>query len=205
MSKFLAIVKREYVQRVRTKLFVLMTLLGPVLLMVFTVVPTLLMGIKAGDTRLAVLDQTSDAKLFASVRDALMKPDRNPDTGAKAEFADTANANSKERMEKAGKGYMGKFVVYPVDYKGRSVEEIKRALNAKVAKEELEGYLIIPPDILKNSEAKPVYYGRNISDVITQGQIEKAINDAVRKQRLTAAGVSEEALERLSKPVDLEV
>lgn len=205
MTKFLAIVKREYVQRVRSKLFVIMTVLGPILLMVFTVVPTLLMNIKTEDTRLAVLDQTEGRLLFASVRDSLMRPGHNRELGTRAELANSASANSKDRMEKAAKGMTGKFQVIPVDSQARSLEEIKRELSSKVAKEELEGYLIIPPDIIKNSEAKPVYYGRNLSDVISQAQIEKAINDAVRKQRLTAAGVNEEALERLSKPVDLAV
>ena len=32
MRKFLAIVKREYVQRVRSKMFVLITVLGPVVI-----------------------------------------------------------------------------------------------------------------------------------------------------------------------------
>ena len=36
MNKFLAVVKREYVQRVRTKLFLVMTVLGPILLHVLT-------------------------------------------------------------------------------------------------------------------------------------------------------------------------
>src|SRR6267378_5953394 len=205
MNKFLAVVKREYIQRVRSKLFVVMTVLGPILLMVFTVVPTLLMGIKTGDTRLAVVDQTDGAKLYGSIGDALTRSDRGSDRSAKAEIADTVNANRTERMEKAGRGLGAHFQVLPVDSHGRSLDEIKRELSSKVATGELEGYLIIPADILKNSETKPVYYGRNLSDVITQSEIEKAVNDAVRKQRLTAAGVSEEALERLSKPVDLEV
>jgi ABC-2 type transport system permease protein len=205
MNKFLAVVKREYIQRVRSKLFVVMTVLGPILLGVFTVVPTLLMAIKTGDTRIAILDQTDGTKLYPSIRDALMRSERGRDTSAKSELADTVNANSQERMEKTGKGLAGNFRVLPVNSQGRSLDDIKRELSGKVAKEELEGYLIIPADILKNSETKPIYYGRNLSDVITQSQIERAVNAAVRKQRLTAAGVSEEAIERLSKPVDLEV
>jgi ABC-2 type transport system permease protein len=58
---------------------------------------------------------------------------------------------------------------------------------------------------LQNSAASPEFYSKNLSDLPTQAQIERAVNDAVRKLRLTAAGVSEEALDRLSKPVNLEV
>ncbi len=45
MKKLFAIIKREYLQRVRTKFFVIMTVLGPLMLVVFTVVPGLLLGV----------------------------------------------------------------------------------------------------------------------------------------------------------------
>lgn len=205
MTKFIAIVKREYLQRVRTKLFVIMTVLGPVLLMVFTVVPTMLMTVKTEDTRLAVLDQTEGAQLFPAVRDSLMKSNRQRDTSPKTEVVDAVNANSQDRMMKAGRGFGGGFVVTAVDTRNQSLEELKRELNRKVGSEELEGYLIIPANILQDSDATPIYFSRNLSDLPTQGQIERALNDALRKQRLTAAGVSEAALERLSKRVDIDV
>ena len=60
MTKLLAIIKREYLQRVRTKFFVVMTILGPLMLLGFTVVPQLLVGIKTSETRIAVIDQTEE-------------------------------------------------------------------------------------------------------------------------------------------------
>ena len=42
MNKLLAIIRREYLQRVRTKFFIIMTVLGPFMLVVFTIVPGLL-------------------------------------------------------------------------------------------------------------------------------------------------------------------
>src|SRR3954453_19548058 len=203
MTKFLAIVKREYVQRVRTKLFIVMTILGPVMLMVFTVVPTMLMGMKTEDTRLAVVDQTEGSKLFASVKDALSK--RREVTTAKQEIANNVSANSEERMERAGRGFAGTFRVTIVDANSKPLDELKLDLNNRINHGELESYVILPPDIVQNSDAKPEYYSRNLSDVPTQAQIERAINEAVRKQRLTAAGVTPEALERLSRPVNLDV
>src|SRR5215813_3692916 len=204
MTKFLAIVKREYIQRVRSKLFVVMTILGPILLMVFTVVPGLLMSIKTEDTRLGIVDQTSGTKVFDAVRDSLVKPDRR-DSNPKAEMVESLNANSKERVERANQAFTGRILVSKLESSAGSEDEIKRVLNNKIVKDEIDGYLIIPPDILENSGASPSFYSKNLSDLPTQAQIERAINDAVRKLRLTAAGVSEEALDRLSKPVNLEV
>src|SRR5215510_13126098 len=149
MTKFLAIVKREYIQRVRSKLFIVMTILGPIMLMVFTVVPTLLMGIKTGDTRLGVLDQTSETKVFDAVRNSLLRRGSR-DSNPKTQMVESLNANSKERAEQASRGFNGNILVYKLESAGRSNEEIKRELNGKIARDELDGYLIIPPDILQN-------------------------------------------------------
>ena len=48
MKKFLAIVKREYVQRLRSRMFVLITVLGPVMISLFGIAPALVLRIKAG-------------------------------------------------------------------------------------------------------------------------------------------------------------
>ena len=46
MTKFLAVVKREYLTRVRTKMFVVFTVLGPLMIVLFTVVPAFIASIK---------------------------------------------------------------------------------------------------------------------------------------------------------------
>jgi ABC-2 type transport system permease protein len=78
MNKLLAIIRREYLQRVRTKFFVIMTILGPVMLVVFTILPGLLFSVKAGgDTRIAIVDQTEGGKLYDPIRLALLKQERD--------------------------------------------------------------------------------------------------------------------------------
>src|SRR6266436_136436 len=72
MNKLLAIIKREYVQRVRSRMFLFTTILGPVMLIVFAVVPSLIFNIKAGgDTRIAVIDQTG--RLYDRVSSSVLK------------------------------------------------------------------------------------------------------------------------------------
>ena len=59
MRKFLAIVKREYVQRVRSKMFLVVTVAAPLMFALFTVAPAFIAGIKSGGpTRVAVVDET---------------------------------------------------------------------------------------------------------------------------------------------------
>ncbi len=204
MNKLLAIIKREYLQRVRTKFFVIMTVLGPFMLVVFTIVPGLMLSMKTGgDTRIAILDQTEGLRLYDSVRNSLLKPDRRDDEAGRPGIAVTANSNSKDRLEQAGKSMKGSFSVEQVNPGGRSLDDIRRELNARIGLGELDGYLVIPSDILNNSESKTSYYGRNIGDVFTRGQIEKRLNSAVRRQRLIKEGVKDADVDALSKSVEL--
>jgi len=204
MNKLVAIIKREYLQKVRTKFFVIMTVLGPVMLVVFTIVPGLLIGMKTGgDTRIAILDQTEGVKLYDSIRKSLLKPEGDDEINQRTGIADAANSNSKDRIEKAGRSMTGSFRVEQVNPGGRSLNEIKRELNARIGRDELDGYLVIAPDILNNSESKSSYYGRNVGDVFTRGQIEDRLNSAVRRQRLIREGVKDQDVDALSEPVDL--
>ena len=204
MNKLLAIIKREYLQRVRTKFFIIMTVLGPLMLVVFTVVPGLLVGMKTGDTRIAIVDQTEGAKLYEPMREGLLNPDRdNEEDDNKQNMAGSVNANQKDRMEKAGKSFTGSFRVEEVKLNGRPLEDLRRELNARIGRDELEGYLIIPSDILTNSKSKPAYYGRNVGDFMTSQQIQSRLNSAVRRQRLLAEGVKVQDVDALSKSVGI--
>jgi len=204
MNKLLAIIKREYLQRVRTKFFIIMTVLGPLMLVVFTVVPGLLVGMKTGDTRIAIVDQTEGAKLYEPMREGLLNPDRdNEEDDNKQNLAGSVNANQKDRMEKAGKSFTGSFRVEEVKLNGRPLEDLRRELNARIGRDELEGYLVIPSDILTNSKSKPAYYGRNVGDFMTSQQIQGRLNSAVRRQRLLAEGVKVQDVDALSKSVGI--
>ncbi len=202
MNKLLAIIKREYLTKVRTKFFVIMTILGPVMLAVFTVLPAFLFSVKTGDTRIAIVDQTEGAKLYEPIRNALLSQDRDEDD-KQPNVAETVGENPQQRMEKAGKSMNGSFRVEQAKLDGRSLDDVRHVLNARIGRDELEGYLVIPPDILSNSESKTAYYGRNVGDVITRGQIENRLNSVVRRQRLIAEGVKDQNVDALSKSVDV--
>ncbi len=203
MNKFLAIVKREYVQRVRSKFFVVMTILGPVMLLVFTVVPGLLLSKKFGDTRIAIVDQTEGTKLYDAIRDALLKRDRADANISASKVIESANSNTKERFEKAGKSMTGSFSVELVKIERRPLAEVQVELNQKIGKNQLDGYLVIPADILQNSNSRTSYFGRNVNDVFTKEQIAQRLNRAISRQRLIDNGVPEQKIDDLSKPVDL--
>jgi ABC-2 type transport system permease protein len=203
MNKLLAIIRREYLTKVRTKFFVIMTVLGPVMLAVFTVLPAFLLKVQTGDTRIAIIDQTDGAKLYEPIRGALLAQDRDEGNDGRPDVAESVGENPKQRMEKAGKSMTTSFRVEQAKFDGRSLDDVRHELNARIGRNELEGYLVIPADILSNSESKTAYYGRNVGDVITRGQIENRLNSVVRRQRLIAEGVKVQDVDALSKSVDV--
>src|SRR5690242_21407084 len=70
MRKFLAVLKREYIQRVRARMFIVSTILLPVVMSLFGIVPAVILNIDAGGPmRVAVIDQTG--KMFGRLEDAL--------------------------------------------------------------------------------------------------------------------------------------
>ncbi len=204
MTKFLAVMKREYLYRVRSKMFVFMTILGPVMLFVFTIVPGLLFSIKAGDTRLAIVDLTEGRKLSKPVHDALLAEDEDDFKTDTESTSGVLNANARDRVQKTARALRGSFVIEDTNVNGRSLAEIKQELNARIGKNELDAYLVLPPDILKSSETNPTYYGRNVGDVITREQIERRLNGAITRRRFVENGLKEEQIDELSRPVDLE-
>src|SRR4051794_32863240 len=92
MNKLLAVIKREYLQRVRSRMFIITTILGPVMLIVFSVVPSLIFSIKAGGaTKIAVVDQTG--RLYERVRTSILKEE-----ASKANDETTANDTMARNM-----------------------------------------------------------------------------------------------------------
>src|SRR5213594_182736 len=105
MRKFFAVVKREYIQRVRTKFFVIATILGPLMMAAFTIVPAMMFGIKSGGpTRLAIVDQTG--KMYERVaKEIVSRKSSRTESATEAEPAQPAVGpnNSSEQINRAGK------------------------------------------------------------------------------------------------------
>src|SRR5262249_41910507 len=202
MKKFFAVVKREYVQRVRTKFFVLVTILGPLMMAAFTVVPALMFTIKSeGPTRLAVIDQTG--QMYSRVAQELQSgedeaeenqppPPMQPQVGPGA---------SQEQMKQAGRMVKGTILVEEARLGKRTADDVKKDLEARVQSRQLDGYIILPRNLLETGQAE--YRARNSADPFTQNLIQRAITHAVRSQRLVAAGIKEEEVKRASQTVQL--
>jgi len=201
MRKLLAVVKREYIQRLRSRMFLLVTVLGPVVVSLFAVAPALVLSIKAGGpVRIAVVDQTG--KLYQSLYESVMEHAGTPEPTPNQMNAGALNKNASERFEQVGKQPEGSYELEEVRPGGRSLDEITKELDRRVLAKELDGYLILPANLL--DDGKPEYFGSNTGDFFTKTFLQDALSRAVRQQRLAEANIDAKIVQELSAPVQLD-
>jgi ABC-2 type transport system permease protein len=201
MRKFLAVIKREYVQRVRTKFFVIATVLGPLVMAGFTIVPALMFSIKAGGpTRIAIIDQTG--RMYDRVARELSADAKSNKRNAPAKAEEPpVRKNPKEQVDEGGQMYQGNFQVEEVRPANQPLDQIRRQLDLRIQNKNLDGYIVLPPNLLRDEQ--PEFRARNAADLFTQNFIENSISRAVRAQRMVDAHIDESAVEKMSQPVNL--
>jgi ABC-2 type transport system permease protein len=120
----MTVMRREYLERVRSRAFLISTFLGPLLVVAVMIGPTLLMARQRGKPlRVSIVDATGT--LSAAVERALA----------------TRRAADAPR-----------FAVVPVG--ATDPEEAKRAARAAVVEGRLDGFLYCGPDTLRTSQAE---------------------------------------------------
>jgi ABC-2 type transport system permease protein len=201
MRKFLAVVRREYWKIVWAKTFVVATLLAPLVSLGFVVVPALIFSIEGNALRVAVVDQSG--KLSAAIEKELSSERQREKeiekAVAEAKKSDgNFNQTQEEKIRRTTERTRAKFAVEEFNAGGKTLEQIKRELNGRLNDKELDGYIIVPQDF----ENAPIeYFARNTADFIAQSRIEDAVNEAVRRVRMTQENISQTKLDALNKPV----
>ena len=188
MKKFLAVVKREYLQRVRAKMFIVTTILLPAAMAFFGVVPILIVNIKTPPVRVAVVDQTG--KLYGQLRSAIISDESGQ------QQAKTAGPATSGR-----RGFTS-FQIEEITTQNRSMDQIREDLNQRLRRREIDGYIILPPDFLDHGQAE--FFNNNPGDVFTPPVLQSALGRAVREQRLIEAKVDNKTRQELLRPVDLQ-
>jgi len=201
MNKLSAIIKREFVQRVRSRMFLLMTVVGPVVISLFALAPALIFSIKTGrPVKVAVVDQTG--RTYAGLYDSVRAEGEGPDSTASPIEGTSPNASASERFPAMGDQVREIPELQEVPIGGRSLNEIRAELDRRVGAKEFDGYLILPPNLLNNGDAE--FVSRNTGDVVTRRLLQRALSRAVSQQRLIEANINAKTVEALSQPVELE-
>jgi len=202
IKKFLAIVKHEYKKVVLKWSFLIGTLMLPLLAGVFTLVPMIIFSLKGEPTRIAVVDRTG--RILSRLQKNL-SPDRLIEK-AKAAARDAMteiDTTQEEKMRSQAAQFMQSFVLSEYDPAGRTDDQVREELLAKVVSGEVDAYLLIPAEISAPA-ARFEFRSRKSGDFISNDTFKDALNDAVRSQRLADANISEEQVAVLSQPVNFD-
>jgi ABC-2 type transport system permease protein len=174
MEKILVIIRREYLQRVRTRAFLIGTILTPALLLVFSLLPVLVASRGSGPRKIVVLDESGEQGLFELIKDNV----KAAKTGGSMELT--------------------RLVVPETE----NVDEVRKRLEAGPEAASNSGYLVLRRGILDS--AKCNYYAQNPSDFVTNETLQHSLTDAVIQGRLARAGIDKERSSTMMSAVDLE-
>ena len=180
MKKAFEVFRREYVERVRKKSFLIITLVGPFLMLGLGVIPNLLIQVGSGKSKpLAVVDRSGQV---AGQLEPLLNPEGS-------------------RLKDGSLRYP----VLVVDLGDRSLEEVQRELNGRIASRDIFGYLMVGEEDL-GEEAVVNYFARNASNLSDIDAIQDALSDLVIPIRFRGAGMSMEmeGIRKLTRRVRLE-
>jgi len=190
-AKIGLIVKREFLVRVKTKMFIVSTILIPVFLGAMMVAPVLLAKLSpVKPLKIAVLDETQtiytslDESLASDAEEDFIKPK------GKAKGEPEAPKVRRFQLQQETPGEGGK-------------DASLARLNGRINDESLDAYIVIPSDIL-SGKSEPTYYGRTVSDIWALRRIEHAMSDVMVSRRLSGEGVDPAKVKDLTRRVDLQ-
>jgi ABC-2 type transport system permease protein len=165
MNKLFAIIRREFIERVRTKAFIIGTLLVPVMMFVFGYLPGVLMNQDTRTRSIALVDAST-----GNAGDSIAAVLRRMKRGSGA--TETARVN------------LVTIKTSPAD-----VRQVRDTLIAHVDVEgegSLDGVLILTDGGVDSGIVR--YYGANVASFKEMGALEDAMSPVVRVERLIKRG-----------------
>jgi ABC-2 type transport system permease protein len=185
------VIKREYLERVRQRSFIVLTLLLPAIMIGAFVIPAKLSSMKSSKmTRLVVV--TSTPQFGEIVRKQLLA-DNKPDE--KTSGPDKEKDKDAEDEDKPGRDY-----AIAVDANATDAE--RTVLRNRVNSGDIDGFLWLSEDAV--AARKVTYYGRESSGFMEKSWLQDQLDRAILVQELAQRGVSGTQVEQLLKPVKLE-
>ncbi len=182
---------REYLERVRSKAFIILTILAPLILAgIFAVsIFSATRGSKA--QKLAIVDL---AGRVGPLFEQLLRERTAPSTADIAKNLE--NPNLRRSIMQFDQYTFERVAVEP----GREAE-VRARLSGEVKQSLLDAYLWIDKKAVETGSVD--YYARNLADMTSVEAVQRAASGAVMRVRLMDSGVPPEKTQDLMKPVRL--
>ncbi len=172
-TRILAVIRREYLERVRTKAFWISTLLVPIFLGAIMILPAWLAARGGGEFSVAVLDLSG--RFFDPVRDEVNR----------------LLSGDDEKL----------IVTLVLQDPGPDPGATRERLKNEVQDKSFDGVLVIPATM--PDEGQPEYVAPNVAAFKLISVIERSVNNVMVADRLTDAGLDPEAVQELTRRVGL--
>jgi ABC-2 type transport system permease protein len=181
MRKTWAVIRREFVERVRTRAFILATILGPVFFAIMFILPGYLMSRDTGVKRIAVVDGTTS------------------EFGTKIAAALTASRSGQ------GAAATQRYAITRVPAAGREIEVrdslVRMTGLSKKTAEGFEGLLLVSDSSLVTGRLH--YLGANVGSFRDVGELEGVTRRLVVVERLTGIGIDPAEVMKSQEGIDL--
>ncbi len=178
MNKTFIVLKHEFLQKVRSKVFVIMTLVGPLLMGALVFVPAYFSATNTGDVRhLVVIDSTGGQLAQAMV----------------AASKDTATDFFSKKFRKD-------VTIEAVAPSPTAMDSLSKLVESKA----ITGYMVIPARAIADSASTAQIKLHNPSDFTSVTALKDFYRDAVRDAKLRVRGIDPSSVSNVESGVKVE-
>jgi len=187
MRNMWLIIKREYLERVRTRSFLVLTLLLPGIMTVVMVLPAKFATM--GDKVQHLVVVTSTPQFGELVKQDFLSGSAG-DGDDEDSGSDTAAAKKKPEQN------------YIIDVDANPTEAERTILLGKINAKAIDGYIWLSDEAI--AAGKVTWTSRNLRYYSERSRLATTVNRVIQHQRLATSGLSGDQADRLLKPVKVE-
>lgn len=180
------VLKREYLQRVRTRSFLVLTLLAPGIMTVLMLAPAKFATMGEGPQHIVIV--ASNQQFGESVRQQLLS---TPVVDEDDQF----NGKSDSATQKPEDQYL-------IDVDTNATESERSALRDKVSDRTLGGYLWLTDDAIANHKIN--WYSREIAGFRERSWLSETVSRIVQQQELASKGISTDQIGQVLQPIKVQ-
>lgn len=174
LTKVFAVARWEYVEKMKSKAFLISLLLMPIIMVAMGVIPTLLAGKPDTEPRIVgVIDETG--QLFDTL------------------------SRRVERMYTLPDGRPN-YILRRIDITS-DIGTIKDQADEMVLNGDIEGYFFLPKDLLSHSDVE--YRSMNVGNIRITERLTRIVEDIIFEKRLLEAGIDPGLVKKVSPSIEL--
>lgn len=189
--KLFHVIRREYLQQIKTKGFWIGTILIPTLGLVFVYLQVILASTLIPEGKIGVVDLTG--RLY------------EPLVAEQKAVSDVDEKDGKveEKGGEKARKLPAKITFFAVEATPETLPAVRKTLNERVQKKEIKAYIVIPADGLETGNVE--WRARSVkADMILRESVERGLARAGTKERLKDAGVDPTVYEKARLSVKLD-